>query len=508
MKTHLTTLFLFISLSCFAQSSISDTDSKNELSLYLKEEISKKLLKKASYPKGKSFITASFCIDKNDEIYNFTTSNGDIELNARLREAFENYPIDKLVPSNRGQAYKYSLKIITKKGSKNIFNCSNQFDIRTSNYTKNCQKYEQYPDIQKCFSEALKKHMEKDMNPELLFSKNTSSAGVSFKVSNRGKLFQKKQGKKTPKSKEIDRLLKSYPEKVIPATLNGKPVSANRYVTIRKSEPTKEDVASFATLGAGSDSTPISNIQKYSKPSTTSNLSHFIKEHLSQNVLNKANLNEMNTSVLLRFHMNSKYEYTNINVNARSRSLRDSLIAIFKTYPFEQLGIENPNSLNLYTAQLLSYESGATVVNASSKIVYESLPIYKGCEKSKSTQEAKKCFSSSISKHFNRNFNSGLSADLGLPTGGHRILCMFKFSGNGEVSDIQVKAPHDVLKEEAIRTIKKMPTLAAPGIQNGKPVSVRYVLPISFLVSSASSSNAPAAAIKKPNKFKPGNVNF
>ena len=52
---------------------------------------------------------------------------------------------------------------------------------------------------------------------------------------------------------------------------------------------------------------------------------------------------------------------------------------------------------------------------------------------------------------------------------------------NGNIVDIQARAPHKKLKEEAIRVIKLLPKME-PGKQQGKPVKVRYSMPIIFKI--------------------------
>lgn len=502
MKKHLAILFVFIHLSCFAQNNVSPTDPNNELSLYLKENVSKKLLRKTSYYPNAFIVRASFCVDKNDEIYNFKTTTTNKALNDALRDAFENYPIEKLIPSNRNQAKKYSLDVISKKGSKNIFDCSNQLSEETTYLSKNCQKFEQYPDKKKCFSEEVKEHFMCNLDQELLFTKNTSSTKINFTVTNHGRLIQKKRSKKTGNSPEADRIIKLFTPRIIPATLNGKPVANTGSFTISRLDVETDTICSFASFGSTPTFDSLFSIGNYSRPSQTNDLALFIKERLPKDLLNRANLNEINNSLVIHFSTDTKKKYTNVSTNARSKILGDTLISIFKQYPFDLFAIDNQKPMNRYYVQLLSYESNSTIVNASSDVYYESLPIYKGCENMNSLDEGKKCFSKKISLHFNKKFNSGLARSLELPAGRHRIYCMFKFSTNGEVTDIQVKAPHKVLKNEATRVIQMIPKLASPGIQKGRPVSVRYSLPISFMVSNNT-------ATKNTNsRYKPSNVNF
>ncbi|MBL4723919.1 MAG: energy transducer TonB, partial [Lutibacter sp.] len=51
----------------------------------------------------------------------------------------------------------------------------------------------------------------------------------------------------------------------------------------------------------------------------------------------------------------------------------------------------------------------------------------------------------------------------------------------GNIVNIEARAPHKKLKEEAIRVVKLLPKMM-PGRQRGKPVGVKYGLPIVFKV--------------------------
>ena len=341
-----------------------------------------------------------------------------------------------------------------------------------------------------------------NLDQELLFTKNTSSTKINFTVTKHGRLVQKKRSKKAGNSLEIDRIINLFTPRIIPATLNGKPVASAGSFTISRLDVETDTICSFASFGSAPTFDSQFPIGNYSNPSQTNDLALFIKERLPKDLLDRSNLNEINNSLVVQFSTDTKNKYTNVSTNARSKTLGDTLISIFKQYPFDLFGIDNPKPMNRYYAQLLSYESNSTIVNASSNVYYESLPIYKGCENMNTLDEGKKCLSKKISLHFNKKFNSGLARTLELPAGRHRIYCMFKFSTNGEVTDIQVKAPHKDLKNEATRVIEMIPKLASPGIQKGRPVSVRYSLPISFMVSNRSTTKNTGSA------YKPSNVNF
>ena len=62
-----------------------------------------------------------------------------------------------------------------------------------------------------------------------------------------------------------------------------------------------------------------------------------------------------------------------------------------------------------------------------------------------------------------------------------RAVVGFVVGKDGTISDVQIKksAGHAVLVEEAMRVVKSMPAWE-PGKQKGKPVNVKYYVPITF----------------------------
>ncbi len=112
-------------------------------------------------------------------------------------------------------------------------------------------------------------------------------------------------------------------------------------------------------------------------------------------------------------------------------------------------------------------------------IMLEEAPLFPGCKGT--NEERKACFSKQINKYINRKFNAGLAEELGLAPGVQKIYTLFKIDKYGNIVDIQARAPHKKLKEEAIRVIKLLPKME-PGKQQGIPVKVRYSMPIVFKV--------------------------
>ncbi|WP_456424277.1 energy transducer TonB [Lutibacter sp.] len=130
--------------------------------------------------------------------------------------------------------------------------------------------------------------------------------------------------------------------------------------------------------------------------------------------------------------------------------------------------------------QIKSVEEEETIVEDVPFMIIENVPIFPGCKGNNA--ELRACFSSQMSKFVSKNFDSELASDIGLSSGSiQRIFVMFKIDKNGNITNIQARAPHKKLKEEAIRVIKLLPKMI-PGKQRGRAVGVRYGLPIVFRV--------------------------
>src|SRR5690606_37467800 len=112
--------------------------------------------------------------------------------------------------------------------------------------------------------------------------------------------------------------------------------------------------------------------------------------------------------------------------------------------------------------------------------VIENVPVFPGCEKEKTNNAKKQCMSDKITQIVNKNFNTELACELGL-SGQMRINVIFKIDKNGNITNVQARAPHPGLEKEAKRVIAKIPQMQ-PGKQRGKAVVVPYSLPILFKV--------------------------
>ncbi len=111
--------------------------------------------------------------------------------------------------------------------------------------------------------------------------------------------------------------------------------------------------------------------------------------------------------------------------------------------------------------------------------VIENVPVFPGC--TGTNDEKKQCLEKKMQKHVQRYFDADLANELGLAPGKKRIFLQFKIGKTGKIEDVQARAPHPRLKKEAFRIAEKLP-LMEPGKQQGRPVRVKYTIPITFKV--------------------------
>ncbi len=109
----------------------------------------------------------------------------------------------------------------------------------------------------------------------------------------------------------------------------------------------------------------------------------------------------------------------------------------------------------------------------------EKVPVFPGCKGDK--EALRRCLEERVQQHVSKNFNASLSENLGLDSGIQRIFVTFIIDQNGHVTEIKSRAPHKSLQQEAERVINLLPEME-PGEQRGRPVRVKYSLPIIFKV--------------------------
>lgn len=107
-------------------------------------------------------------------------------------------------------------------------------------------------------------------------------------------------------------------------------------------------------------------------------------------------------------------------------------------------------------------------------------PVFPGCESLNSEEARLNCFIQSFQKHISKNFVYPEEAKKEKIQG--KIFISFVIAEDGSVKDIEVaRSVHPSLDKAAIASVESINELnprIRPALQNGKPVSVKFTLPI------------------------------
>ena len=112
--------------------------------------------------------------------------------------------------------------------------------------------------------------------------------------------------------------------------------------------------------------------------------------------------------------------------------------------------------------------------------VVEQIPLFEACKKVERKEQIN-CFQEEISNHIKKELKYPKEAKKDKIE--DRVITIFEFDKNGKVTNIQVKGKKSdykaLFEAEAKRIIQTLPQFS-PGLQRGKPVAVKYAIPITF----------------------------
>jgi protein TonB len=140
---------------------------------------------------------------------------------------------------------------------------------------------------------------------------------------------------------------------------------------------------------------------------------------------------------------------------------------------------ETDETEEIIVEEIEEVEESEEVIEDVSFMIIEDVPVFPGCKGNKAA--LKSCFSKMVQKHFSRKFDADLPNELGLDAGRKKVFIGFKIDRNGNVVNIQARAPHPRIKKEVVKVMKMLPKMK-PGRQRGKAVGVKYSIPFTLIV--------------------------
>jgi len=123
---------------------------------------------------------------------------------------------------------------------------------------------------------------------------------------------------------------------------------------------------------------------------------------------------------------------------------------------------------------IVGYGAGKTKEGEIPFGVIDEVPVFPGCE---DAEDKRACFQEKIQRHIQKNFRYPEAAEQQGIQG--RVSSIFVIDTDGNIVDIKMRGPHELLENETGRILAKLPQMQ-PGKHEGKAVKVPFSIPITF----------------------------
>jgi hypothetical protein len=224
------------------------------------------------------------------------------------------------------------------------------------------------------------------------------------------------------------------------------------------------------------------------KPSQTNKLSKYFVKRIDSKLLKSYKINDTlknKKNICLTFTIDQQNKPTGIIVNSPYSELNKNIREAFMNYDIQDLNIPDRNPLNIYTLQILSKEGDKMIINSSTDVVCDRIPVIEGCESYVNRNKLSNCFYQKISTHIVNNLSPAEIKKAKL-LGMLNLYVAFSVNEQGAIEQTNCIAPTDSLTQELNRVVALFPKAKIPAMRNGKPTRYSYTKTIGFQVESNS----------------------
>lgn len=224
----------------------------------------------------------------------------------------------------------------------------------------------------------------------------------------------------------------------------------------------------------------------YAKPSINSDLSNYFKKNINTSLLDAVKFPqtvENEKRIFLLFRLDAKNEIQNMYVTTGYSELNKSIIDAFKKYDIDKLNIPDKNSKNRYVIQIVSSLDGKAILNCSSNIIYDRLPLFEGCETVVTNGDVNKCTNKYIENYIINNISSEIIQNAKI-IGELRFNVKFTVDYDGTIKDINCLASTEALTQELNRVIAIVPRAKLFPTRNGNPTFLEIKENIFIIIDS------------------------
>ncbi|GAA4810579.1 hypothetical protein [Litoribaculum gwangyangense] len=228
----------------------------------------------------------------------------------------------------------------------------------------------------------------------------------------------------------------------------------------------------------------------YAQPSKFNELSKFFKNHINTDLLKAVKFQkdiENEKRIFLTFRFNDKGDMVNIYATSAYSELNNNIVEAFKKYEIEKLNIPEKSPKNKYVLQIISSEEDIAVINCSSVIVYDRMPVFEGCDSENNYNKIKQCLRRQIESHIISNL-SLIEVQKAKLLGEINLKINFTVEANGNIINAHCKGSTEAFNNELDRVIGTLPRFKIPPTRNGIPTSYDVSEEILFIIESKTES--------------------
>jgi bla regulator protein BlaR1 len=203
-----------------------------------------------------------------------------------------------------------------------------------------------------------------------------------------------------------------------------------------------------------------------------------IQEHIRKHFNYSAEAQEKGIQgrVSIMFTMGTDGDIHNVKMRGPNPLLENEAERIIKRLPKMEAGMHKGVAVNVPFAIPITFkleeEQKEDKEATFSKI--DEVPVFPGCE---DATDKRACFNEKMQEHIRKNFRyPEVAQEAGIQG---RVNILMTIDRNGNLANLKLRGPSEVLEDEAGRIIRRLPKME-PGKQEGVAANVIYAIPITF----------------------------
>jgi hypothetical protein len=226
----------------------------------------------------------------------------------------------------------------------------------------------------------------------------------------------------------------------------------------------------------------------YAKPNPYNDLSKYFRNRIDSNLLNDYKINKTDIKeniIFLTFRLTNDYKVESVKVYSTNSELNTRITEIFNHYDIDKLNIPIKSPLYTYALQILSQEGDQLGVNCSTNIIYDTLPIYEGCETATNYSQMKTSINKLLEAHIANTISLAVIQKAKV-LGSFSLKPEFIINERGAIELLPKSSPPDSLAIEINRVLTLFPVAKTPPLRNGHPTRLNYKGSVRLLIDSDS----------------------